>query len=147
MKLNTNEQSGLTVLQITGSIRSEQDDESLAACLDTLITGGHYRLALDVSDLEYISEKQDASYWGLSFNQNTPLTNEFEMHLTNQPRIVGVMSGHAEIMQQDGSVCRLATGDFIFVHPRALHHSIFRSPVATQTLSVTFPVTENFEFK
>ena len=60
-----------------------------------------------VGDLEYISEKQDGSYWGLSFNQNTPLTNEYEMHLTNQPRTVGVMSGHAEIMQQDGSVCRL----------------------------------------
>ncbi len=100
-----------------------------------------------VSDLDYISEKQDASYWGLSFNQNTPLTNEYEMHLTNQPRIVGVMSGHAEIMQQDGSVCRLATGDFIFVHPRALHHSIMRSSVPTQTLSVTFPVTEDWEFK
>jgi hypothetical protein len=100
-----------------------------------------------VNDMEYISEKQDASYWGLSFNQNTPMTNEYEMHLTNQPRIVGVMSGHAEIMQQDGSVCRLATGDFIFVDPRALHHSIFRSAVATQTLSVTFPVTDNWEFK
>jgi hypothetical protein len=100
-----------------------------------------------VSDGEYISEKQDASYWGLSFNQNTPMTNEYEMHLTNQPRIVGVMSGHAEIMQQDGSVCRLATGDFIFVDPKALHHSIFRSAVATQTLSVTFPVTDNWEFK
>ena len=27
------------------------------------------------------------------------------MHLTNQPRIVGVMSGHAEITMQDGEVC------------------------------------------
>jgi hypothetical protein len=101
-----------------------------------------------VGDLEYISEKQDGSYWGLSFNQNTPLTNEYEMHLTNHPRIVGVMSGHAEIMQQDGSVCRLATGDFIFVDPLALHHSIFRSPVPTQTLSLTFPATDKkWEFK
>jgi hypothetical protein len=100
-----------------------------------------------VDDMESISEKQAASYWGLSFNQNTPLTNEFEMHLTNQARIVGVMSGAAEITQQDGSVCRLGPGDFIAVHGLALHHSVMRSAVPTQTLNVTFADTEDFNFK
>jgi hypothetical protein len=100
-----------------------------------------------VNDMESISEKQEAVYWGLSFNQNSPLTNEYEMHLTNQPRIVGVMSGHAEITQQDGSVCRLAPGEFIAVHGKALHHSNMRSSVPTQTLNVTFPGTTEFVFK
>lgn len=100
-----------------------------------------------VNDMEEISEPQDAVYWGLSFNQNSPLTNEYEMHLTNQARIVIVMSGHVEITQQDGSVARLATGDVIGVHPLALHQSKFRSVVPTQTLSVTFPDRENLTFK
>lgn len=100
-----------------------------------------------VSEKEAISEKQEAIYWGLSFNQNSALTNEYEMHLTNQARIVGIMSGHAEIKQQDGSVCRLAPGDFIFVHGKALHHSTMRSSVPTQTLNVTFPGKEGWEFK
>jgi hypothetical protein len=100
-----------------------------------------------VSDTFSISEKQTAAYWGLSLNQNSPLDNEYEMHLTNVPRIVGVMSGHAEITQQDGSTCRLAPGDFIFVHGLALHHSTFRSTVPTATLNVTFPGTTGYEFK
>jgi hypothetical protein len=100
-----------------------------------------------VDEMESISEKQSASYWGLAFNLNSELTNEYEMHLTNQARIVGVMSGAAEIMQQDGSVCRLGPGDFIAVHGRALHHSTMRSPVPTQTLNVTFSDTGDFNFK
>ena len=100
-----------------------------------------------VNDMEEISEPQDAVYWGLSFNQNTPLTNEYEMHLTNQARIVTVMSGHVEVTQQDGSVARLATGETIGVHPLALHQSKFRSVVPTQTLSVTFADRENLSFK
>ncbi len=100
-----------------------------------------------VDDMESISEKQSAAYWGLAFNQNTDLTNEFEMHLTNRARIVAVLSGGAEITQQDGSVCRLGPGDVIAVHGLALHHSVMRSAVPTQTLNVTFADTENFDFK
>lgn len=100
-----------------------------------------------VDAMESISEQQQASYWGLAFNLNTPLTNEYEMHLTNQARIVGVMSGGAEITQQDGSVCRLGPGDFIAVHGLALHHSVMRSVVPTQTLNVTFSDPEDFNFK
>jgi hypothetical protein len=102
---------------------------------------------IGLNDKEFISNRQDAVYWGLAFNQNSVLTNQYEMHLTNQPRIVGVMSGHAEITQQDGGVCRLAPGEFIFVHGLALHHSTFRSSVPTQTLNVTFPGTADFRFK
>jgi hypothetical protein len=70
------------------------------------------------------------------------------MHLTNQPRIVGVMAGHAEITQQDGVSCRLGTGEFIYVDGRALHHSSFaRSREPVITLNVTFHGTENYEFK
>ena len=100
-----------------------------------------------VNDKDAISEKQEASYWGLAFNQNNPLNNEYEMHLTNQTRIVWVMSGHAEIMMQDGGICRLATGDFIFTHGKALHHSNFRSNVPTQTLNVTLSSTGDHQFK
>jgi len=100
-----------------------------------------------VDDMESISAEQDALYWGLSFNLNSGLDNEYEMHLTNQARIVGVMSGGAEITQQDGSVCRMGPGDFIAVHGRALHHSTMRSAVPTQTLNVTFKETESFVFK
>lgn len=100
-----------------------------------------------VNDMESISEKQDAIYWGLAFNQNTGLGNEYEMHLTNQARIVAVMSGHAEITQQDGGINRMATGDFIFTHGKALHHANFRSNVPTQTLNVTFPSTADHKFK
>jgi len=100
-----------------------------------------------VDEMESISEKQSATYWGLAFNLNTELTNEYEMHLTNQARIVGVMSGGAEITQQDGSVCRLGPGDFIAVHGLALHHSVMRSAVPTQTLNVTFSDPEDFNFK
>jgi hypothetical protein len=100
-----------------------------------------------VSDTYAVSEKQPAAYWGLSLNQNSPLDNEYEMHLTNVPRIVGVMSGHAEITMQNGDVCRLGPGEFIFVHGKALHHSTMRSTVPTATLNVTFAGTEGYEFK
>ena len=100
-----------------------------------------------VDEMESISEPQSAEYWGLAFNLNTPLDNEYEMHLTNQARIVAVLSGGAEITQQDGSVCRLGPGDIIAVHGSALHHSVMRSVVPTQTLNVTFADRENFNFK
>ena len=103
-----------------------------------------------VSETEWISEKQEAAYWGLALSQPTePFSGgPHEMHLTNSPRIVGVMAGHAEITQQDGVSCRLGTGEFIYVDGRALHHSSFafsREPVIT--LSVTFHGTENYDFK
>jgi hypothetical protein len=103
-----------------------------------------------VSDTEELSEKQDAAYWGLALSQPMePFAGgPHEMHLTNQPRIVGVMAGHADITQQDGETCRLATGEFIYVDGRALHHASFansREPVIT--LNVTFNGTENYDFK
>lgn len=103
-----------------------------------------------VSETEWISEKQDATYWGIALSQpQEPFPGgPHEMHLTNAPRIVWVMQGHAEIAQQDGVTCRLATGEGIYVDGRALHHSSFafsRTPVIT--LNVTFPGTENYDFK
>ena len=103
-----------------------------------------------VSETEEISEKQDALYWGLALSQpSEPFAGgPHEMHLTNSPRIVGVMAGHAQISQQDGEVVRLATGEFIYVDGRALHHSTFafsREPVIT--LNVTFHGTQNYAFK
>ena len=103
-----------------------------------------------VSDTEWLSEKQDAAYWGLALSQpSEPFSGgPHEMHLTNQPRIVGVMAGHAEITQQDGVTCRLGTGEFIYVDGRALHHSSFaRSREPVITLNVTFHGTENYKFK
>lgn len=100
-----------------------------------------------VDAMESISEPQSAEYWGLAFNLNTALANEYEMHLTNQARIVTVLSGGAEITQQDGNVCRLGPGDVIAVHGLALHHSVMRSAVPTQTLNVTFSDPEAFKFK
>ena len=103
-----------------------------------------------VSETEWISEKQDASYWGIAVSQpQEPFPGgPHEMHLTNGARIVWSMQGHAEITQQDGATCRLAPGDGIYVDGRALHHSTFhRSRVPVITLNVTFDETENYEFK
>ena len=103
-----------------------------------------------VSETEFISEKQEASYWGIALSQPMePMAGgPHEMHLTNGARIVWVMQGHAEIMQQDGVACRLATGDGIYVDGRALHHSSFaNSQTPVITLNVTFKETENHEFK
>lgn len=103
-----------------------------------------------VSETEFLSEKQEAKYWGLALSQpSEPFSGgPHEMHLTNSPRIVGVMAGHAEITQQDGNTCRLGTGEFIYVDGRALHHSTFhRSREPVITLNVTFNGTENYKFK
>lgn len=102
-----------------------------------------------VSETEFLSEKRPAAYWGLATSQPVePFAGgPHEMHLTNQARIVGVMAGHAEITQQDGVTCRLATGDFIYVDGRALHHSSFansREPVIT--LNVTFEGNAKFDY-
>ena len=67
MELITNEQDGVTVLQIKGAIRAEQDNESLAACLDKLIGQGAYSLALDVSDLDYINSRAIGDLMGYYF--------------------------------------------------------------------------------
>lgn len=103
-----------------------------------------------VSDTEWISEKQDAKYWGIAISQpGEPFPGgPTEMHLTNGPRIVWCMQGHAEITQQNGHTCRLATGDGIYVDGRALHHSTFApSRVPVITLNVTFHGTVDYEFK
>ena len=58
------------------------------------------------------------------------------------------MQGHAQIAQQDGVACRLATGEGIYVDGRALHHSAFApSRVPVITLNVTFHGTVDYEFK
>ncbi|MFL2771340.1 MAG: hypothetical protein ACJZ9F_10045 [Rhodospirillaceae bacterium] len=103
-----------------------------------------------VSETELISEKQDALYWGIALSQpQEPFPGgPHEQHLTNGARIVWVMQGHAEITQQDGVSCRLASGEGIYVDGRALHHSSFaNSRVPVITLNVTFDETENYDFK
>ena len=67
MELITNEQDGVTVLQIKGAIRSEPDNESLAECLDRLISQGAYSLALDVSKLDYINSRAIGDLMGYYF--------------------------------------------------------------------------------
>ena len=103
-----------------------------------------------VSETEWISEKQDASYWGIAISQpGEPFPGgPTEMHLTNSARIVWSMQGHAEITQQNGETCRLATGEGIYVDGRALHHSVFApSRVPVITLNITFDETVDYEFK
>ena len=103
-----------------------------------------------VSETEWISEKQDALYWGIAESQpQEPFPGgPHEQHLTNGARIVWSMQGHAEITQQSGETCRLAPGDGIYVDGRALHHSAFApSRVPVITLNVTFHGTVDYEFK
>ena len=68
------------------------------------------------------------------------------MALTNEARIVWFMNGHAEITMQDGDTRRFASGQQVFVHGKALHHSSMKSP-DTVTLNVTFKATDGYTFK
>jgi anti-anti-sigma factor len=67
MELRTHEQDSVSILTITGSIRNEQDNESLAGCLDTLRSGGHNHLALDFSSLDYINSRAIGDLMGYYF--------------------------------------------------------------------------------
>lgn len=104
----------------------------------------------EITPLHMETEKQDGAYWGISINQpGEPIGGgPEEMHLTNQPRIVWVMSGHLDSLLQSGEVRRSATGECTYVNGLALHHSSFaksRDPVIT--LSLTFPGTVDYAFK
>ena len=58
------------------------------------------------------------------------------------------MSGHLENILQSGEVRRSGTGEGMYVHGLALHHSSFaRSREPVITLSLTFPGTVFYEFK
>lgn len=103
-----------------------------------------------VSEKHAETEMQDGAYWGISLNQpGEPIGGgDAEMHLTNQPRMVWVMSGHLDSTLQSGEVRRSAVGEGTCVRGLALHHSSFarsRDPVIT--LSLTFPGTDKYEFK
>lgn len=104
----------------------------------------------EITPLHSETEKQDGAYWGISLNQpGEPIGGgPEEMHLTNQPRMVWVMAGHLDSTLQSGEVRRYGTGEGMYVHGLALHHSSFaksREPVIT--LSLTFPGSVNYEFK
>ena len=104
----------------------------------------------EITPLHSETEAQDGAYWGISLNQpGEPIGGgPDEMHLTNQPRIVWVMSGHLDSRLQSGEVRRTATGEATCLRGLALHHSSFansREPVIT--LSLTFPGTDRYEFR
>ncbi|MFO1426261.1 MAG: hypothetical protein U1F11_04680 [Steroidobacteraceae bacterium] len=104
----------------------------------------------EVTPLHAETEAQDGAYRGISLNQpGEPIGGgPDEMHLTNQPRIVWVMSGHLDSRLQSGEVRRTATGEATCLRGLALHHSSFansREPVIT--LSLTFPGTDRYEFR
>lgn len=103
----------------------------------------------DVTPLHAETEIQEGGYWGISLNQpGEPIGGgPDEMHLTNQPRIVWVMSGHLDSRLQSGEIRRSATGEGCCVRGLALHHSSFaRSREPVITLSLTFPGTDVYEF-
>jgi hypothetical protein len=103
-----------------------------------------------ITDKHAETAMQDGAYWGISLNQpGEPIGGgPDEMHLTNQPRMVWVMSGHLDNLLQSGEIRRSATGEGVYVHGRALHHSSFaRSREPVITLSLTFPGTEHYELK
>lgn len=103
-----------------------------------------------LSDKHAETELQDGAYWGISINQpGEPIGGGAnEMHITNQPRIVWVMSGHLDSTLQSREIRRTATGEATCVRGIAPHHSSFahsRDPVIT--LSLTFPGTDQYKFK
>lgn len=103
-----------------------------------------------VTPLHAETEKQEGAYWGISINQpGEPVGGgPEEMHLTNQPRMVWAMSGHLENILQSGDIRRSGTGEGVYVHGLALHHSSFaRSREPVITLSLTFPGTVFYELK
>ncbi len=103
-----------------------------------------------VSDTEWISERQDAKSWSVATRAPGEPFNggPTEMHLTNFPSSVWCMQGYIEVTGQDGNTCRLAAGEGIYLDGRALHHSRFgpsREPVTYLTLG--FPGTQAYVFK
>ena len=104
-----------------------------------------------VSDSEAISAKQDGVIWRIGFRHNvehvrtsTQYAGERsaqEMHVGGEPHFIGIMSGHAEITQQDGSTWRLSAGDFLYVAPGALHHSNNPSTVPVTIFNLYIPGT------
>ncbi len=100
-----------------------------------------------VTPLHAISEKQEAAYWGIGKSQPYPDGGGMQgMALTNEARIVWFMNGHSEITMQNGDTRRFAAGQQVFVHGKAPHRSIHKSP-DTVTLAVTFKATDGYTFK
>src|SRR3954463_1709119 len=118
-------------------------DENSRSCTD------HIDVPLvKVSETESITAKQAGIEWRLGFRGTSPIarTNRdyaqnggalsggaFEMHLGGAPHFIGWMTGMNENTLQDGSVVRLAAGDFFYVRPGALHHS---NPLSNTTPTV-----------
>jgi mannose-6-phosphate isomerase-like protein (cupin superfamily) len=106
-----------------------------------------------VSDTEAISNKQEGTIWRIGTRHITKhkrTSKEYltsgvrspeEMHVGGEPHFIGIMSGHAEITQQDGSTWRMATGDFLWVGPGALHHSNNPSNVEVTIFNIYLPGT------
>src|SRR5579883_2235113 len=104
----------------------------------------------EVTPLHAETARQPGGYWGISLNQMVePIGGgPDEMHLTNAPRMVWSMQGHVQNKLQSGETRRSGTGEGVYVRGTALHHSSFlysREPVIT--LSLTFPGTDQYEFK
>jgi uncharacterized cupin superfamily protein len=101
-----------------------------------------------VSETEWLSEKQDGKSWSISTRQpGEPFDGgPMEMHLINFPSFVFCMQGHLETTPQDGQTCRLAPGDGVFID--ALHHSVFGpSRVPVDYITLGFAGTRDVEFK
>ncbi|MEQ8509110.1 MAG: hypothetical protein RIF37_01925 [Rhodospirillaceae bacterium] len=124
------------------ALTMDRNDRSVMTSIEVGLT--------QISDTEWISEKQDATAWSIATRQpGEPFAGgPTEMHLTNFPSLVCCMQGHLEVTGQDGESCRLSTGEGIFLDGRALHHSTFGpSHVPVTYLTMTFPGTQDHAFK
>lgn len=105
-----------------------------------------------ISETEFMSAKQDAIEWRIGFrnvygHQRTSpdyvaAGGPFEMHVGGPPHFIGWMAGNNENTMQDGSVFRLAAGDFLYVRPGALHHSTQLSQVPPVVFNLLLPGTD-----
>ena len=118
-------------------------DENNRSCTDYIDVP-----LVKVSETESITAKQPGTIWRLGTRGTSGIarTNKnyaqnggalsggaFEMHLGGPPHYIGWMTGHNENTMQDGSVVRLAPGDFFYIRPGSLHHS---NPLSSTTPTV-----------
>jgi hypothetical protein len=105
-----------------------------------------------ISDTESITAKQPGTIWRIGTRGMTRLARTdkdyaaaggpFEMHVGGVPHFIGWMTGYNENTLQDGSVMRLAPGDFVYIRPAALHHSNPLSAVMPIVFNLYLPGTD-----
>ena len=104
-----------------------------------------------VSATESFSAKQPGTLWRLGPRVPSPIpraskdyksnAGPYEMHVGGGPHFVGVMAGYSEITTQDGALWRFSAGEFHYVAPGALHHSLYQSLVPCIAMNLIMPGT------